>query len=103
MEWYLPLIWAAVIGTAVAMYVVQLIEPLDDVLSWLDELQVGGASLARIVGVGEVPDDRVAGEARPADEVIRNWPDTSDRPLRATKFDSKDRCRWRCTVTSVCR
>jgi ABC-type multidrug transport system fused ATPase/permease subunit len=70
---YLALHGHAAVGqvTAVAMYVVQLIEPLDDVLSWLDELQVGGASLARIVGVGEVPDDRRAGEALPSGEVIR--------------------------------
>lgn len=51
--------------TAVALYVVQLIEPLDDILSWLDELQVGGASLARIVGVTEVPDDRRTASAAP--------------------------------------
>ncbi len=57
--------------TAVTLYVVQLIDPLDDVLSWLDELQVGGASLARIVGVGLVPDDRVAGDAHPDGDAIR--------------------------------
>jgi ABC-type multidrug transport system fused ATPase/permease subunit len=51
--------------TTVTLYVVQLMFPLDELLNWLDELQVGGASLARIVGVGLVPDDRVAGTARP--------------------------------------
>lgn len=36
----------------------QLIEPVDRLLSWMDELQVGGASLARLLGVSLVPDDR---------------------------------------------
>jgi ABC-type multidrug transport system fused ATPase/permease subunit len=51
--------------TSVTLYVVQLMYPLDELLDWLDELQVGGASLARIVGVGLVPDDRTATRARP--------------------------------------
>ncbi len=57
--------------TAATMYAYQLIEPLDEVLSWLDELQLGSASLARIVGVSLVPDDRVVGDAAPADDVLR--------------------------------
>jgi ABC-type multidrug transport system fused ATPase/permease subunit len=57
--------------TAVTLYCVQLVEPLDEVLSWLDELQVGGASLARIVGVSLVPDDRTPSGAVPADERLR--------------------------------
>lgn len=55
---------------AAALYVVQLIDPLDDVLSWLDHLQTGGAALARIIGVDLVPDDRRCTGARPAAEVI---------------------------------
>jgi ABC-type multidrug transport system fused ATPase/permease subunit len=71
--------WLAIHGrvevgplTTVTLYVIQLMYPLDELLNWLDELQVGGASLARIIGVGLVPDDRVAGTARPApgDEQI---------------------------------
>jgi ABC-type multidrug transport system fused ATPase/permease subunit len=54
----------------VTLYVLQLLDPLDDLLSWLDELQIGVASTARIVGVGDVPDDRVAGTARPAGEEL---------------------------------
>jgi ABC-type multidrug transport system fused ATPase/permease subunit len=46
--------------TAATLYVQQLVDPVDRLLSWLDELQVGGASLARLLGVSEVPDDRVA-------------------------------------------
>ncbi|ASW53606.1 ABC transporter ATP-binding protein [Plantactinospora sp. KBS50] len=41
--------------TAAALYAQQLIEPLDRLLSWLDELQVGGASLARLLGVARLP------------------------------------------------
>ena len=52
--------------TTVTLYVVQLMGPLDELLNWLDELQVGAASLARIIGVGLVPDDRVASAALPA-------------------------------------
>ncbi len=54
--------------TTVTLYVVQLMGPLDELLNWLDELQIGAASLARIVGVGLVPDDRVASATLPTGE-----------------------------------
>jgi ABC-type multidrug transport system fused ATPase/permease subunit len=54
-------------ATAVTLYIHQMVEPLDDVLMWLDELQVGATSLARVIGVGEVPPDREASGARPND------------------------------------
>ena len=44
--------------TSAVLYVQLLIDPLDRLLSWLDELQVGAASLARLLGVAEVSDDR---------------------------------------------
>jgi ABC-type multidrug transport system fused ATPase/permease subunit len=56
--------------TAVALYVQLLLDPLDRLLSWLDELQVGGSCLARLVGVGDVPDDRQPTGAEPADERL---------------------------------
>ncbi|RZU78149.1 ABC-type multidrug transport system fused ATPase/permease subunit [Micromonospora kangleipakensis] len=37
--------------TAATLYVQQLVDPIDRLLSWLDELQVGGASMARLLGV----------------------------------------------------
>ncbi|HVB13843.1 MAG TPA: ABC transporter ATP-binding protein [Candidatus Dormibacteraeota bacterium] len=40
--------------TAAALYTQQLIEPVDVILSWLDQLELGGASLARLIGVGQV-------------------------------------------------
>jgi ABC-type multidrug transport system fused ATPase/permease subunit len=52
--------------TTVTLYVVQLMTPLDELLNCLDELQVGAASLARIIGIGLVPDDRVASATVPA-------------------------------------
>ncbi|GAA3943980.1 ABC transporter ATP-binding protein [Actinomadura viridis] len=44
--------------TAATLYTQQLMGPLDMLLAWLDELQLGGASLARLLGVGDAgPDD----------------------------------------------
>jgi ABC-type multidrug transport system fused ATPase/permease subunit len=37
--------------TTAVVYVQMLIDPLDRLLSWLDELQIGAASLARLLGV----------------------------------------------------
>jgi ABC-type multidrug transport system fused ATPase/permease subunit len=39
--------------TAAVVYVQLLIDPLDRLLGWLDELQIGAASLARLLGVAE--------------------------------------------------
>jgi ABC-type multidrug transport system fused ATPase/permease subunit len=52
----------ATIGTvtAVVLYVQQMAGPLDDLLSWLDEIQVGATSLARVIGIDDVPPDRSA-------------------------------------------
>jgi ABC-type multidrug transport system fused ATPase/permease subunit len=52
--------------TAGVLYTQLLIEPVDLVLMWYDELQVGQASLARILGVHEVPPDPVDEDAVPA-------------------------------------
>ncbi|MDO3702512.1 ABC transporter ATP-binding protein [Micromonospora sp. C28SCA-DRY-2] len=42
--------------TAATLYVQQLVDPVDRLLSWLDEFQVGGASMARLLGVaGDQP------------------------------------------------
>ncbi|MEU5344367.1 ABC transporter ATP-binding protein [Streptomyces sp. NPDC020766] len=41
--------------TAAALYTRAVIDPLDELLGWLDELQVGDASLARLIGVESVP------------------------------------------------
>jgi ABC-type multidrug transport system fused ATPase/permease subunit len=44
--------------TAVVLYMRQLVDPLDRMISWLDHLQVGATSLARLLGVAHVPADR---------------------------------------------
>jgi ABC-type multidrug transport system fused ATPase/permease subunit len=41
--------------TAAVLYAQLLIDPIDRFLGWLDELQVGAASLARLLGVAETP------------------------------------------------
>jgi ABC-type multidrug transport system fused ATPase/permease subunit len=56
--------------TAVTLYTVQIVDPVDRLISWLDEVQVGATALARILGVQLVPDDRVAGEQVPAGERL---------------------------------
>jgi ABC-type multidrug transport system fused ATPase/permease subunit len=52
--------------TAATLYVQALIEPLDRLIRNLDRLQVGIASTTRLLGIAEVPQDRVAGDERPA-------------------------------------
>ena len=47
--------------TAVTLYIQQLMAPVETLMDWLDTLQVGGASLARLLGVAHVPADRAAG------------------------------------------
>jgi ABC-type multidrug transport system fused ATPase/permease subunit len=56
--------------TAVALYVVQLADPVDRLISWLDEIQVGMTSFARLVGIARVPPDREPGPDLPEDERL---------------------------------
>ncbi len=51
--------------TAVVLYVQLLIDPMDTLLMWLDELTVGATSLARVIGIADVPPDRSATGERP--------------------------------------
>ncbi|ROR89351.1 ABC transporter ATP-binding protein [Nocardioides aurantiacus] len=46
--------------TTATLYVQMLIDPVDRIVSILDELQLGAAALARLLGVAQVPDDREA-------------------------------------------
>ncbi|CRK57543.1 putative ABC transporter [Alloactinosynnema sp. L-07] len=56
-------------ATAATLYVQQILDPVDRLLYWLDELQIGGASLARLLGVrGDKP---TSTGATPADNAIR--------------------------------
>ncbi len=56
--------------TAATLYVQMLIDPVDRIVSILDELQVGAASLARLLGVAQVPDDREVSGREPQGERI---------------------------------
>ena len=56
--------------TAATLYVQMLIDPVDRIVSILDELQVGATSLARLLGVAHVPDDREVTGREPAGERI---------------------------------
>jgi ABC-type multidrug transport system fused ATPase/permease subunit len=57
-------------ATTVTLYVVQINDPIDRIVSWLDELQVGQTSLARLVGVSVVRDDRPTEGVEPKNETI---------------------------------
>ncbi|HEU0132579.1 MAG TPA: ABC transporter ATP-binding protein [Mycobacteriales bacterium] len=70
--------------TAVTLYVQQLLDPLDRLLGWLDELQIGASSLARLVGVTAVPDDRAPTGAEPDGERL----DVAD--VRFAYVDGRD-------------
>jgi ABC-type multidrug transport system fused ATPase/permease subunit len=52
------------------LFTQMLIEPVDQVLMWYDELQVGQASLARLVGVQEVPEPETDDDLMPADDRL---------------------------------
>ncbi|GLZ76544.1 multidrug ABC transporter ATP-binding protein [Actinorhabdospora filicis] len=56
--------------TAVALYANQIIEPVDRLLMWMENLQVGSASFARVLGVGKVPADREEHGVEPEDDRI---------------------------------
>src|SRR4029078_142762 len=56
--------------TTAVLYGQMLIEPVDRIVSILDELQLGAASLARLLGVAEVPDDREVSGAQPDGERL---------------------------------
>ncbi len=57
--------------TAVALYVVKLADPVDRLISWLDEIQVGATSFARLVGIVRVPPDRTATDDDPQNDRLR--------------------------------
>ena len=57
-------------ATTVTLYVVQINDPIDRIVSWLDELQIGQTSLARLVGVSVVRDDRPTEGVEPINETI---------------------------------
>ncbi len=57
--------------TAAALYARALVQPMEQLIDWLDHLQLGAASLARLLGLAEVPQDRQPGSAVPDDDRLR--------------------------------
>src|SRR6476660_1805607 len=51
--------------TAISLYVVQLADPVDRLISWLDEIQIGATSFARVGGIANVPPDRTSTDETP--------------------------------------
>ena len=70
--------------TTATLYVQMLIDPVDRIVSILDELQLGAASLARLLGVGQVPDDRVVTGREPDGEHL------DARDVRFSYVDGRD-------------
>ena len=56
--------------TTIALYAMQLMGPIEELIFWLDEIQVGAASIARIFGVELVEADRTPSDEQPADDKI---------------------------------
>ena len=69
--------WLAIHGwispgaaTTVTFLAIALMDPVDRVISWLDELQVGSTAMARLTGVAYVDDDRTPSGQQPCDEHL---------------------------------
>nr|WP_202627451.1 ABC transporter ATP-binding protein [Cellulomonas sp. APG4] len=70
---YLVSTGTATVGavTTIALYALQVMHPIGELIFWLDEIQVGATSLARIIGVDAVqPDRETRADARPRDEHV---------------------------------
>ena len=57
--------------TTGVLYAQMLTGPIDLILRWYDEIQVGQASMARLVGVREIPDVEADEELRPQGRAVR--------------------------------
>lgn len=56
--------------TTTTLYAQQLVNPVDLVLDWLASLQIGAASLARILGVHDVPQPELTAELPTSEELV---------------------------------
>jgi ABC-type multidrug transport system fused ATPase/permease subunit len=70
--------------TTVVLYVQALADPVDRLISWLDEIQVGATSFARLIGVEQVPDDRRATGDEPDGDRL------TARDVRYAYVDDRD-------------
>ncbi len=97
-SYQLPLVAVVVLGTwgyandwvtigqitAAAIYVQQLVEPLDRLIQVADRLQIGLAATTRLLGIAEVPQDRTPGSARPVNNHL------TGRDLRFAYREGRD-------------
>ena len=88
--------------TAVALYVVKLADPVDRLISWLDEIQVGATSFARLVGIVRVPPDR-GGQGRRAGQQPPARGGRAVRLRRGPRRAARDRPRPRAGRARGCR
>ncbi len=70
--------------TAAVLYVEALSGPLDRLVGEVDRLQVGAASTSRLLGIAQVPPDRIAGDALP------DGPDLVGQDLRFAYREGHD-------------
>ena len=56
--------------TAAALYARALVAPMDELIQWLNYIQVGTAALSRLLGLTQVPADREPGPAAPSDDRL---------------------------------
>ncbi len=68
--------------TTAALYAQQLVNPVDILLSWLAALQIGGASLARILGVGEVAQPALTSAEPQSEQLVATQVHYAYRPDR---------------------
>lgn len=57
--------------TTVTLYAMELRKTIGQLMFWVDQVQISQASLSRILGVEEVPDDRTPSGAVPAGRQVR--------------------------------
>lgn len=55
---------------AAQLYTVSLVGPMDRLIQTIDSLQVGMASTTRLLGIAQVPPDRIPKDVEPADEHL---------------------------------
>lgn len=56
--------------TTILLYATQMVGPIWDLVFWMDETQVAATSMARIIGVGEVENDRETKDGTPSHDSI---------------------------------
>jgi ABC-type multidrug transport system fused ATPase/permease subunit len=64
--------------TTGALYATALVKPMDELIQWLNQLQTGGAALARLLGI-----EHVAADRKPGDDLPRGHELVADRVTHA--------------------